>query len=64
MLRLLILLVSMLTTRRPGGTAGTTGPARLPRRDYDQPDRDQRDRDWRDVDWHDRAVRERDVRER
>jgi hypothetical protein len=64
MLRLLILLMSMLTTRRPGGTAGTTGPARLPRRDYDQPDRDQRDRDWRDVDWHDRDVRERDVRER
>jgi hypothetical protein len=32
MLRLLILLVSMLTTRRPGGTAG---PGRLPLRDRD-----------------------------
>ena len=59
MLRLLILLVSMLTTRRPGGTAGTAGPARLPRDDYDQ-----RDRDWRDADWRDRDVRRRDARER
>src|SRR6185437_3574626 len=69
MLRLLILLVSMLTTRRPGGTAGTTGPARLPRRDYDQHDYDQHDWDWRDrdqhdVDWRDRDVRRRDVRQR
>ncbi|HEX5295912.1 MAG TPA: hypothetical protein VFW50_02900, partial [Streptosporangiaceae bacterium] len=64
MLRLLILLVSMLTTRRPGGTAGTAGPARLPRGDHDQRDRDQRDRDWRDADWRDRDVRQRGVRER
>src|SRR6185437_13994921 len=63
MLRLLILLVSMLTTRRPGGTAGTTGPARLPRRDYDQRDHDQRDRDWRDRDWRDRDWRRPEVRE-
>ena len=33
MLRLLILLVGMLTTRRPGGAAG---PARLPLRDHDR----------------------------
>src|SRR5690242_16656401 len=69
MLRLLILLVSMLTTRRPGGTAGTTRPARRPRRDDDQRDYGQRDRDWRDRDqrdagWRERDVRRRDVRER
>ena len=74
MLRLLIFLVSMLTTRRPGGTAGTTGPARLPRRDYDQRDYGQCDRDWgdrdwgdrdqHDVDWRDRDGRRRDARQR
>jgi hypothetical protein len=64
MLRLLILLVSMLTTRRPGGTTGTTGPARLPRRDYDQRDRDWHDRDQHDVDQHDVDWRDRDVRRR
>jgi len=51
MLRLLILLVSMLTTRRPGGTAGTTGPARLPQRDYDARQREAWERDeWEDED--------------
>ena len=40
MLRLLILLVSMLTTRRPGGTAG---PGRLPLRDRDPRESDGRE---------------------
>lgn len=64
MLRLLILLVSMLAMRRPGGTAGTTGPPRLPRRDYDQRDLDWHDRDEHDADWRDRDVRRREVRGR
>src|SRR6185437_8642784 len=64
MLRLLILLVSMLTTRRPGGTAGTTGPARLPRRDDDQREDDRREDDQRDRDVRRREVREREARER
>ncbi len=45
MLRLLILLVSMLTTRRPGGTAR---PGRLPLRDRDPRDFDTREFDTRD----------------
>ena len=47
MLRLLILLVGMLTTRRPGETAG---PARLPLRDRDSWERDPRDRGRREQD--------------
>jgi hypothetical protein len=67
MLRLLIFFLSMLTTRRPGGTAG---PARLPLRDrdhdhdYDRRERDARERagrepdewepaDWEPADWAD-----------
>jgi hypothetical protein len=55
MLRLLILFVSMLATRRPGGTAG---PARLPLRDRDRA-RDDRERDtrereaWEQDEWED-----------
>ena len=63
MLRLLILLVSMLTTRRPGGTAG---PGRLPLRDHDprEPVRGSRtgwereareDDPWEDDRWDDDA---------
>jgi hypothetical protein len=49
MLRLLILLVGMLTTRRPGGTAG---PARLPLRDRDPWEGDPRERDaWERDTW-------------
>jgi hypothetical protein len=42
MMRLLILLVGMITTRRPGGTAG---PARLPLRDRDPWEREAREQD-------------------
>jgi hypothetical protein len=59
MLRLLILFVSMLTTRRPGGTtgtAGTAGPARLPLRDRD--DRHARDREASERETWEREARE------
>jgi hypothetical protein len=59
MLRLLILFVSMLTTRRPGGTAGMTGPARLPRHDRAGREHDVRDggrhepEAWEQDEWED-----------
>jgi hypothetical protein len=56
MLRLLIFFVSMLTTRRPGGTAGQT---RLPPRERDERDereRDEREREaWERDEWEDDA---------
>jgi hypothetical protein len=59
MLRLLILLVSMLTTRRPGGTAGPAGPGRLPLRDHDPRESGTREQEgwereaWDDDPWED-----------
>src|SRR6266699_2069426 len=53
MLRLLIFFVSMLTTRRSGGTAG---PARLPLRDRDRDRNRERDRDQRERDARERAA--------
>jgi hypothetical protein len=57
MLRLLIFFVSMLTTRRPGGTAG---PARLPLRDRDRDQDQDRDRGQRERDALERAAWEQD----
>src|SRR5947209_19623077 len=58
MLRLLILLVSMLTTRRPGATAG---PGRPPLRDRDPRDFDTREFDTRHFGARDFGAREREA---
>jgi hypothetical protein len=62
MLRLLILFVSMLATRRPGGTAG---PVRLPPRDRHERDRGRREpQAWeQDDEWEDEYPRDGDPRE-